>query len=337
MSYPSESTTSPRSGSTFRCLLGVIAIAALAACQPSDETADTAEAAAPPMVEEAAEAATEVMEAVEETVPALSNEARLDDILAAQPEDAQARYEARNPKATLEFFGIEPGMTVVEALPSGGWYSRILIPYLGEEGTLIGANYPIALFENFGFATPEFMEGIANWPETFPVDAEAWCDEDCASVEGFWLGELPESMAGSADAVLFIRALHNMARFQNEGIDQFLDQAMADAFAVLKPGGVFSIVQHEISEEVSDEAATGAGGYLKRSFVIAQAEAAGFVLDEVSDINANPMDQAGEGDIVWRLPPSLGTSQDNPELRAEMEAIGESNRMTLRFRKPAEA
>jgi len=322
---------------THRILFASAAGLVLAACQPGDDSAESVEAAAPPMVEEAAEAATEVMEVVEETVPTLSNEARLDDVLAAQPEAVQARYEARNPKATLEFFGIEPGMTVVEALPSNGWYSKILIPYLGEDGRLIGANYPLSLFENFGFATPEFMESIANWPETFPVDAQEWCDEGCASVDGFWLGELPEPLEGSADAALFIRALHNMARFQNAGVDQFLDQAMADAFAVLKPGGVLGIVQHEISEDVSDEAATGDGGYLKRSFVIAQAEAAGFVLDEASDINANPEDQAGEGDIVWRLPPSLGTSQDDPELRAEMEAIGESNRMTLRFRKPAEA
>lgn len=316
---------------TYSILISAAVVFPLTACQPSSEPP------AEPMIEDAAEAADEIVEAVTESAPQSSNEERLDAILAAQPEEVQARYDARNPKATLEFFGIAPDMTVVEALPSSGWYSKILIPYLGSEGTLIGANYPISLFEQFGFATPEFMEDVADWPETFPVEAQDWCETDCAAVEGFWLGALPESHQGTADAVVFIRALHNMARFQNAGVDQFLDQAMADAFAVLKPGGVFGVVQHEISEEAPDAAATGDGGYLKRSFVIAQAEAAGFVLDEASDINANPMDQAGEGDIVWRLPPTLGTSQDNPELEAEMEAIGESNRMTLRFRKPSEA
>ena len=323
--------------SMHAALVGSLLLIALTACQPSSEPSEVnPTTGSPPLIGEATEVGEEAVDAMDEPEPQSFNEDRLDAVLAAQPEGTRNRYEARHPKATLEFFGIAPGMTVVEALPSGGWYSKILIPYLGENGRLIGANYPINLFEQFGFATPEFMDGIANWPETFPVEAEGWCESDCAEVEGFWLGALPESHTGTADAVLFIRALHNMARFQNEGVDQFLDQAMADAFAVLKPGGTFGIVQHEISEEVSDEAATGAGGYLKRSFVIAQAEAAGFVLDEASDINANPMDQAGEGDIVWRLPPTLGTSQEDAERRAEMEAIGESNRMTLRFRKPAE-
>ena len=312
------------------------AILALAACQQAAESPAVAETAAPPMVDEAVDIAEEVMATIIKPAPETSAERRLETVLAAQSEDAKARFGARNPKATLEFFGVEPGMTVVEALPSSGWYSKILLPYLGSEGRLIGANYPTSLFSQFGFATPEFMESIANWPETFPVEAEAWCSENCAAVEGFWLGELPESHHATADVVLFIRAMHNMARFQNEGVDQFLDQALADAFAVLKPGGVFGVVQHEISEDVADEAVTGDAGYLKRSFVIAQAEAAGFVLEEASDINANPLDQAGEGDIVWRLPPSLGTSAEDPELREAMRAIGETNRMTLRFRKPSD-
>jgi len=323
--------------STCLILISATALLTLAACQQSPEPPAANEAPTEPMVEESSETANKIMEPATEAAPAPSSGERLDAILAAQPDEVQARYGARNPRATLEFFRIEPGMTVVEALPSSGWYSKILIPYLGEEGRLIGANYPTSLFEQFGFATPEFMEDIADWPETFPTEAADWCEDDCATVEGFWLGALPESHEGTADAVLFIRALHNMARFQNEGIDQFLDQAMNDAFAVLKPGGVFGLVQHEISEDVSDEAATGAGGYLKRSFVIAAAEAAGFVLDEVSDINSNPMDQAAEGDIVWRLPPALGTTEEGSEERAAMEEIGESNRMTLRFRKPAEA
>ena len=85
---------------------------------------------------------------------------------------------------------------------------------------------------------------------------------------------------------------------------------------------------------MSDEYADGSKGYLKKAFVIAAAEAAGFEFVAESDINANPKDQPSEDDIVWRLPPSLATSAENPELRAELEAVGESNRMTLRFGKP---
>ena len=91
---------------------------------------------------------------------------------------------------------------------------------------------------------------------------------------------------------------------------------------------------HRPFSKMPDEWASGSNGYLKTDFIIAQMEKAGFEYVDASDINANPKDQPTESDFVWRLPPSLGTSGDNPELRAEMEAIGESNRMTLKFRKP---
>ena len=109
---------------------------------------------------------------------------------------------------------------------------------------------------------------------------------------------------------------------------------VADAHAVLKPGGTFGVVQHHARDEMSDEFADGSHGYLKKAFVIAAAETAGFEFVGESDINANPNDQPTAEDIVWRLPPTLATSRDNPELQAELEAVGESNRMTLKFRKP---
>ncbi len=93
-------------------------------------------------------------------------------------------------------------------------------------------------------------------------------------------------------------------------------------------------MQHHARDEMSDEFADGNHGYLKKSLVIALAEDAGFEFVAESDINANPLDRPSEDDVVWRLPPTLGTSRDNPGLRAELEAIGESNRMTLKFRKP---
>jgi predicted methyltransferase len=143
---------------------------------------------------------------------------------------------------------------------------------------------------------------------------------------------MPVELKGTADAVLFIRALHNLARFEEEG--GYLTAALQDAFDVLKPGGTVGVVQHRARDTKSDEWAGGQRGYLKMSFVIAKMEEAGFEFEGGIEINMNEKDQPGEEDIVWRLPPSFATSHENPELKAEMEAIGESNRMTLKFRKP---
>ena len=256
----------------------------------------------------------------------------LEQILANQPEEAQARYQFRNPAETIEFFGIEPGMTVVEALPGGGWYTRILLPYLGEDGKVIGADYSKDMYPLFGFFDEEFLASKETWVEDWPEQAQAWRDTDSATVDAFALGSLPEDMAGTADAVLFIRALHNLARFESEGAH--LSNALADAYTVLKPGGIVGIVQHEARPDMPDDWADGSRGYLKQDFVIQQMENAGFEFVAASEINANPKDQPTTEDVVWRLPPSYATSGDDEELRARMEAIGESNRMTLKFRKP---
>lgn len=262
-----------------------------------------------------------------------ANAAKLDTILAAGEDSAKARYEARNPKETLLFFGIEPGMTVVDVLPGGGWYTKILLPYLGEEGAVIATDYSLDMWPEFGgFATPEFIENKKTWPETWTASAEEWRSEgDAPIASAFAFGNRDASLDGTADAVLFVRALHNLFRFQEEG--DYLQVALKDAHALLKPGGIVGVVQHAAREDRDDEWAKGSNGYVKKSAVIAAFESAGFELVEQSDINANPLDQADVGDGVWRLPPTLGSSRDNPELRAEMEAIGESNRMTLKFRK----
>jgi predicted methyltransferase len=258
--------------------------------------------------------------------------ARLAAVLDAQPDEVQARYVWRNPAENMAFFGIEPGMTVVELLPGGGWYTKILLPYLGADGRLIGANYSIDMVRLFG-VTEEQLAERANWAAQWTAEAEGWRDDDSAAVGAFLLGAMPEELKGTADAVLAIRALHNLARFEAEG--EFLSAALRDIHDVLKPGGIVGVVQHEARPDRPDDWATGAAGYLKQDFVVEQFRAAGFELVGSSDINANPLDQASAGDVVWRLPPSLGTSREDPELRARMEAIGESNRMTLKFRKPA--
>ena len=266
--------------------------------------------------------------------PASADSDKLAAVLAAQPDEAKARYEYRHPQETIEFFGIEPGMTVVEGLPGGGWYSKILLPYLGSDGHLVGANYPLDLWPNFSFATEEFMAEMSQWLEKWPADAEEWRGEDGASIDAFWFGAMPKEMAGTADVVFFVRMLHNTWRFQSEGKGDYLDMAINDAYDALKPGGVLGVVQHHARDDVSDEWANGSHGYMKKQFVIDRVVAAGFELVAESDINANDKDQPSGDDIVWRLPPSFATSRDNEELKAQYAAIGESNRMTLKFRKP---
>ena len=257
---------------------------------------------------------------------------RLQQVLDAQPEESQARYQWRRPAETLAFFGIKPGMTVVEVLPGGGWYSAILLPYLGAEGTLIGADYPLGLWPNFPFVTEEFMAKRRNWPQDWPATAEQWQGEDSARVAAVRIGGITDDLNGSADAVLFIRALHNLNAFEGKG--GFRSMALANAWSVLKPGGLVGVVQHQAPEGRSDEWADGSRGYLNRDALVANFQAVGFELAGESDINRNPKDMPAEDEIVWRLPPSLNGSDDDPELRAKYEAIGESNRMTLLFRKP---
>jgi len=255
-------------------------------------------------------------------------------VLAGQAEEIQARYEYRHPQETLEFFGIAPGMTVVEALPGSGWYTKILSPYLGPDGELVGADYSLDMYPLFGFFSEERLKEKETWVDDFTAGAKEWSGDDGAPVSAFVLGSMPEELKGSADAVLFIRALHNLARFEGDGA--YLTAALKDAYDVLKPGGTVGVVQHWARSNMSEEWAGGQNGYLKKIFVIARMEKAGFKFVAEIDANVNEKDQPTEEDIVWRLPPSLATSRENPELKAEMEAIGESNRMTLKFRKPEE-
>lgn len=260
-------------------------------------------------------------------VDAKSLKAALD----AQPAEVQARYEARHPQETLEFFDIKPGMTVMEALPGGGWYSKILMAYLGKEGHLIGADYSAEMYPLFGFLSEEALEAKKTWVETWTAEAAAWGVSDAASVSAFQFGSLPESMHNTADAVVLIRALHNLARFEPQG--QFLTKTLNDVHNILKPGGIVGVVQHQARDEMPDEWANGSNGYLKSEFVIKQMEAAGFQFIAEKNFNHNDKDQPGTDDFVWRLPPTFATSNDDPELRAHMTAIGESNRMTLKFKK----
>jgi predicted methyltransferase len=245
------------------------------------------------------------------------------------PAEHKARYAARHPVETLEFFGIKPGDTVVEALPGEGWYSKILLPYLGDDGRLIAVDYSLPMWPEFGgFATPEFIAKRKAWPAQFAIDAKTWGGANGAKGEAYTFADMPAELTGKVDAVLFIRALHNLARFDAKG--NYLKQALAETRRVLKPGGVVGIVQHAMAENKPDAWADGSRGYLKRSYLISTMTAAGFEFVGESDINKNPKDDPQTDDNVWRLPPSLSGTE---EQKAKNAAIGESNRVTLLFRK----
>jgi predicted methyltransferase len=293
--------------------LGATALLLFACSQPAVPPPAAPEAAAPPAA-------------------SASPSELLDQVLAAQSDEIKARYPHRHPKETLAFFGVQPGMTVVDTLPGDVWYAGLLMDYLGSEGKVIGADYAPEMWTQFGPFTPD-PKTKANWPADFVAKLQAKRQADDAAVAAFQYGAVSDDMAGTADVVLIIRALHHFMRLEPNG--SYLTKALADINKVLKPGGIVGVEQHRAPEASPDASTNGDRGYVKQSAVIAAFQKAGFELVEASEINANPKDQPTEKDVVWRLPPTLATSKDNPELKAQMEAIGETDRMTLKFRKPS--
>ncbi|MBE9539683.1 MAG: class I SAM-dependent methyltransferase [Proteobacteria bacterium] len=255
---------------------------------------------------------------------------KLGQVIASRSEKDKARDGARHPAETLAFFQLEPGMTVAEALPQGGWYTRILAPYLGPKGTIYGVNYVDEIWPQFGFMDEkEVAENIAA-TENFPKQVKKYTDNDI-STQGFTFATVPEKAYKTVDRMLVIRALHNLNRFEAKMGTR--SQALSAMRILLKKDGLVGVVQHRIPESADEAGADGSRGYLKQSAVITMFEQAGFELVSSSEINANPKDRPGAEGIVWRLPPSLSDSGDDPERKAAMQAIGESDRMTLLFKK----
>jgi predicted methyltransferase len=232
---------------------------------------------------------------------------------ARKPENV-ARDPYRHPAQTLSFFGLKPDMTVVEMIPSGGWYTEILAPYLAEKGHYVGAVSP-------GKATDNFQAFLATNPDRYGK----------AQVAPFNGGQTNSfGPDGTADMILTFRNIHNLLGSTEQPGDGNAPQAFADWFRALKPGGVLGITEHRLPENM-DTAREKTTGYVKRSTIIRLAMGAGFQLAAASDINANPKDDHNHPDGVWDLPP---TYQAGDKDRAQYEAIGESDRMTLRFVKP---
>ncbi len=254
----------------------------------------------------------------------------LAEAVAARSAEDRARDGARHPAETLAFFRVAPGMTVAETLPGGGWYTRLLAAYLGGEGTLYGVSYSLDMMALFSWMSPERIEQARADIAAFD-DTVAGYTDNGITARGFSFGEVPTDVEGSVDRVLFIRSLHHLSRFEAQA--QTLTRALADTRAMLKADGLVGVVHHRAPEDAPAATAKGDRGYLKQSDVIAAFEAAGFELVASSEINANPKDRPGPEDVVWRLPPSLRGADEDPQLRARMEAIGESDRMTLLFAK----
>ncbi|MFV8819448.1 class I SAM-dependent methyltransferase [Haliea sp. E17] len=260
---------------------------------------------------------------------AVTQELTLDNVIAARSAEDRARDVYRHPAETLEFFQVAPGMTVAEVLPSGGWYTRILAPYLGSDATLYGINYAPRMWPMFQRGEVWERERLAA-TKAFAGDVASYTDNGIKA-KGFSFADIPPGIADSVDRVLVIRALHNLNRFEEQA--GTLTQALASIRAMLKADGLVGVVQHRLPESAPEPGSDGSRGYLKPSTVIAAFNAAGFTLVGSSEINANPKDQPGPEDVVWRLPPSYAGSEDDPQRRAAMDAIGESDRMTMLFRK----
>ncbi len=222
-----------------------------------------------------------------------------------------ARDRYRNPAATLAFFEVKPTDTVVEIFPGGGWYSEIIAPYVINGGGTYYAAAPDRGLNGFRklAESNSALYGKAR-TATFPVRA--------AGETG-----IP---AGSADVVVTFRNVHNWMM----GDAPYADLAFKQMYAMLKPGGVLGVEEHRLGEK-SDTALEKKSGYVKTSTVRRLAEAAGFRFVGSSEVNANPRDTKNYPEGVWTLPPTY-TLKDKD--RARYAAIGESDRMTLKFVKP---
>jgi predicted methyltransferase len=230
-------------------------------------------------------------------------------------EDNRQRDQYRHPVETLNFFGLKPEMTVVEISPGSGWYLEILAPLLASRGQYIGS-LPAA--EGSTYMT-ELNAKVTAWLHSHPeVESKIKLTTFNPSAQS------PIAPDASADLVLTFRNVHNWMANGSESA------AFQSFFKALKPGGVLGVVEHrENSKKKTDPKAKS--GYVKESDIIRIAEKAGFKLEAKSEINANPKDTKDYPEGVWTLPPTYRLKDKE---RARYEAIGESDRMTLKFRKP---
>jgi predicted methyltransferase len=228
-----------------------------------------------------------------------------------------ARNNARHPVETLEFFGLKPEMTVLEILPASGWYTEILAPYLAERGRLYVAHFsPDGLMPYMPKSLAMFEERIVREPEVFARTIVRHINPP---------KEVSVAPPGTVDLALTFRNVHNWIMADQE------HEYFAAFFQALKPGGVLGIVEHRAKPDADMESMRKTG-YVTEAYVKDIAQRAGFVFEASSEINANPRDSTHHPNGIWSLPPSLRSGDED-----KYKAIGESDRMTLRFHKPTDS
>lgn len=247
----------------------------------------------------------------------------LEDVLAHERRDGdRARDQYRNPAQTLEFFGVEPTMTVAEFGPGGAWYTRVLAPWLMPQGKYIAFNTDSDAQSYRNRAQEARAKG---WTESFTSSLSEGMGVEPSQITAFEVDEMPEDVAGTVDRVLIFRSMHGL------NMSNTADDVLKGARAMLKDDGLVGVVQHRAPEGASyDEYGARQRGYMRTQDVVAIFEANGFELVDQSEINANPNDPANWEGGVWTLPPVLRYGEQD---RARYEAIGESDRMTLLFKK----
>lgn len=237
----------------------------------------------------------------------------------ARAEDTK-RDKYRHPAETFEFFRIHPDHKVGEYAPGGEWVSRILGRYIDEKGKFTGLYFST----DAGFGDAKMHEGIKAGAAKFPADVAKVTGRPETEYTAYSLSAIPEGEKGSFDRVILMRMLHNMHRWN------IVDTELKRMRDLLKPDGLLGIEQHRAKANAPYSYADGAKGYLREADVIKMMELAGFELVAKSEINANPKDSANWPEGVWTLPPRLALKDVD---RAKYEAIGESDRMTLLFKK----
>lgn len=229
----------------------------------------------------------------------------------------KARDQYRHPLETLSFFGIRSDMTVVEVSPGGGWYTEILAPFLKDKGTFYAAGSdPDSVKEFFQRSAKRFKEKMASDEVYSKVNITVLAPPKKTDI----------APAGSADMVLTFRNIHNWMS------DDTVDAVFQAMYRALKPGGILGVVEHRGDPGVAQDPQAGSG-YVNQDYAIQLAEKAGFKLVASSEINANPKDSKDYPKGVWTLPPTLALEDKD---RDKYLAIGESDRFTLKFVKPAE-
>jgi len=235
--------------------------------------------------------------------------------------DDTARDVYRHPAETLAFFGVKPEQTIVEYGPGGGWYTRVLAPYLAGSGQYVAIN---ADSSGSSFSDRAREARTKSWPESFPETAAKWTGVDAGKILAFESDEMPDDMKGKVDRILIFRSLHGL--LNGNRADSEL-RALRD---MLADDGMVGIVQHRAKKDASYAMSNGSKGYLKQASVVALFELNGFELVSESEINANPADKSDYERGVWTLPPVLALGDTD---KARYQAIGESDRMTLLFKK----